>query len=133
MTKTMLISVVVIFVIAMGLGFLIHGVLLAPDYAQLPNLFRTKEDGAAHFPFLILAHVFFAVGFVWIYNKGKEAKPFLEQGIRYGIAIAVLSTIATYLIYYAVQPMPGMLVLKQIIFDTIGVILMGIVVAWLNK
>lgn len=29
--------------------------------------------------------------------------------------------------------MPGMVAIKQIIFDTIGVILMGIVVAWLNK
>jgi hypothetical protein len=29
--------------------------------------------------------------------------------------------------------MPGGLVLKQIVFDTIGVILMGIIIAWLNK
>jgi hypothetical protein len=29
--------------------------------------------------------------------------------------------------------MPGAMVAKQIVFDTIGVVLMGIVVAWLNK
>jgi hypothetical protein len=74
-----------------------------------------------------------AIGFVWIYRQGREDKPFLAQGVRYGIAIAVLMTIPIYLIYYAVQPMPGMLVAKQIAFDTIGVILMGIVVAWLNR
>jgi hypothetical protein len=47
--------------------------------------------------------------------------------------MAVLRTIPTYLIYYTVQPMPGAMVVKQIVFDSIGVVLMGIVVAWLNK
>jgi len=42
-------------------------------------------------------------------------------------------TIPMYLIYYAVQPMPSALVYKQIVFDTLGVLLMGVVVAWLNK
>jgi len=45
----------------------------------------------------------------------------------------VLMIIPMYLFYYAVQPMPSATVFKQIVFDTIGVILMGIVVAWLNK
>lgn len=129
----MVISVIVIFALSMGFGFLIHEVLLKSDYTQVSQLFRTEEDGKAHFIFLMLGQLIFSIGFVWIYNKGKEAKPFLEQGIRYGIAIAVLTSIPTFLIYYAIQPMPGMLVLKQIIFDSIGVIVRGIVVAWLNK
>jgi hypothetical protein len=42
-------------------------------------------------------------------------------------------TIPTYLIYYAVQPMPGALVFRQIVFDTVGIVAMGIAVAWINK
>ncbi len=133
MNKKLLLSVVVMFFMSMALGFLVHGFLLVQEYSQLTSLFRSQEDQGNHFPFMLLAHVFIAFGFAWIYIKGKEEKPFLTQGICYGTAIAVLTTIPTYLIYYAVQPMPGLLVLKQIIFDTIGVILMGIVVAWLNK
>jgi len=53
--------------------------------------------------------------------------------LRYGIAIAVLMTIPTYLIYYAVQPIPGALVAKQIVFDTIAALIMGIVVAWTSQ
>jgi hypothetical protein len=37
------------------------------------------------------------------------------------------------LIYWVVQPMPHMVALKQIGFDTIGIVLIGIVVAHLNK
>lgn len=133
MIKKFVISVIVMFIVSMALGFLVHGLLLAQKYAQLPNLFRQGQDAESYFPYMLLAHVFLAVGFVWVYAKGKENKPFLIQGIRYGAAIAVLTTIPTYLIYYAVQPMPGMLAFQQIALDTISVILMGIVVAWLNR
>ena len=133
MNKKFIISVVVMFVLSMGLGFLLHGVLLNQSYTQLPGLFRTPQDAEGYFPFMLLAHVSIAFGFVWIYQRGKEDKPFLTQGIRFGLAVAVLMTIPMYLIYYAVQPMPSALVYKQIVFDTLGVLLMGVVVAWLNK
>lgn len=133
MNKKFLISVVAMFVLSMALGFLVHGVLLNQSYTQLPGLFRTPEDAQGYFHFMLLAHVLIAFGFVWIYQRGKEDKPFLGQGIRFGLAVAVLMTIPMYLIYYAVQPMPAALVYKQIVFDTLGVLLMGIVVAWMNK
>ncbi|MFN8008248.1 MAG: hypothetical protein U0V70_14735 [Terriglobia bacterium] len=133
MNKKFLISMAVIFVLSMTFGFVVHGLLLEQEYMQLSGLFRPPQDQSTHFPFMLLAHLFLAYGFVWIYLQGKEDKAFLPQGICYGIAVAVLTTIPTYLIYYAVQPMPGLVVFKQIVFDTIAVMIMGIVVAWLNR
>jgi cytochrome bd-type quinol oxidase subunit 2 len=133
MTKKFWISVVVMYVLSMALGFLVHGYLLAPEYAKLTNLFRQPADQEAHFAVMLLAHVFIAVGFTWVYLRGRENKPFLAQGLRYGAAVAVLSTIPTYLIYLAVQPMPEALVVKQIVFDTIAMLAMGVVVAGINK
>ena len=133
MNKKFLVSVVVIFVLSMGLGFLVHGVLLNQAYTQLQNLFRTPQDAEAYFPFMLLAHVLIAFGFVWIYQRAKEDKPFLAQGICFGMAVAVLTTIPMYLIYFAVQPMPAGLVFKQIVLDTLSMLLMGITVAWLNR
>ena len=45
----------------------------------------------------------------------------------------MLATIPTYLIYYVIEPWPAAVVVKQIIFDTIGVVVMGIVVAWIQS
>ena len=123
MTKKFVLSVVVVFVVAMAIGWVVHGLLLGQDYAKLSGLFW----------YIVLAHVLFAVAFVWIYVKGKEDRPFLMQGIRYGVALAALMTVPVYLTYYAVQPLPGALVVKQIVLDTIGMIVLGVVVAWLNK
>ena len=133
MNKRFVILVIVTFIMSLAIGFFVHEILLGRDYAQLSGLFRPAQEQKNYFPYMLLAHVLFAIAFVWIYIKGRENKPFVMQGVRYGLVIAVLMTIPMYLFYYAVQPMPGGLVLKQIVFDTIGVILMGIVVAWLNK
>jgi hypothetical protein len=77
--------------------------------------------------------VLLAGAFVWIYRQGVvEGRPFLGQGLRYGIAVAFLTVIPMYLIYYAVQPLPRRLVAKQIVFDTIVTLILGVVVAWLT-
>ena len=44
--------------------------------------------------------------------------------------MALLTVVPTYIIYYVVQPMPEALVVKQIVFDGVLTLLLGIVVAW---
>ena len=127
------ISVVVMFVTSMLLGFAVHSQLLGPEYAKLTTLFRGPDDAQRYFPVMLLAHVFIAIGFTWIYRMGREDKPWPGQGLRFGLAVAVLTAIPTYLIYLAVQPMPEALVFKQIVFDTIAMLVMGVVVAFVNR
>ena len=133
MNKRFLLASIVLF-IAWFLGsFVVHGVLLHGDYAALPNLFRKEADAQNFFPLMILAHVFLSGAFVWIYARGVEARPWLGQGIRYGVAVVFLTTVPLYLIYYVVQPMPGATVVKQIVFDGILVLILGAVVAFMYR
>ena len=53
-----------------------------------------------------------AGAFSWIYIRGHEARPWLPQGLRFGFAVALLTVIPTYIIYYVVQPMPGATVVE---------------------
>ncbi|HJW08282.1 MAG TPA: hypothetical protein VJ483_01535 [Holophagaceae bacterium] len=133
MTRKFWISTLVIFVLAMALDFVHHGILLHSDYAQLPSLFRTEADGAQYMPWMLLAHLVLAGAFVWMYQRGREDRPWLGQGLRFALAVSLLAIVPGYLIYYAVQPMPGMLVAKQIVFDTIRTLIIGVVVAAMNK
>jgi len=71
--------------------------------------------------------------FVWIYARGVEPRPWLAQGARYGIAIALLAVVPGYLIYYVVQPLPDSLVIKQILFDGALLVILGIIVAGLYR
>jgi hypothetical protein len=107
--------------------------LLHDDYLRLPNLFRTEADAQRYFPLMILAHVILSGAFVWIYSRGVEASPWLPQGIRFGLAIALLTIVPLYMIYYVVQPMPGMTVVKQIVFDGILTLILGLIAAFMYR
>jgi hypothetical protein len=133
MNKKFLIAWVVLFIAWFIGSFVVHGVLLSADYMQLTSLFRTEADAQKYFPLMILAHVILAGAFVWIYARGVEAKPWLAQGVRFGIAVALLTIVPSYLIYFAVQPMPANVVIKQIVFDGILLVILGIIVAWLYR
>lgn len=134
MNAKAIISVVVLFILSMGLGFLVHGTLLFDEYSQLPNIYRSMEDSQGYFGFMIAGHVLIAVGLTWIYRMGhKPTKPWLAQGINFGLAIAVVSTIPLYLIYYAVQNAPQSLAMLQIAYDVPATVILGIVTAFINK
>jgi len=133
MNKKFLIAWVVLFIAWMAGDFLVHGVLLKSDYLQLARLYRSEAESQGYFQWMLLAHVLMAGAFAWIYARGREAKPWMAQGARYGLAVALLSVIPGYLIYYAVQPLPGVMVVKQIIFSGILVVVLGIIVAWLYR
>lgn len=133
LNRKFVISVAAMFVLSLGLGMLIHGGILHDEYAKLPNLMRPEAEAQKMMGLMMLAQFCIALGFTWLYTKGREAKPWLGQGVRFGIATAVLMTIPMYLIYYVVMPFPSDLVAQQIVFDTIGMVVMGIVLAWINR
>ena len=132
MNRKCIISAVVMFVMAWALSFVVHGLLLGGDYSATPGM-RPPAEAQQIIGYLILAQAIFGVAFAWVYFQGKEDKPWLMQGIRFGIAIAALTVIPTYLIYHVVTPVPLVLAIKQIVLDTIRLVLMGVVLAWINR
>src|ERR1700691_3797814 len=99
MSKKFFIAWIVLF-IAWFLGsFVVHGVLLRSDYLHLTNLFRPEADARRYFPLMIVAHLLLSGAFVWIYSRGAEAKPWMTQGVRFGLAVALLTAVPTSTIY----------------------------------
>ena len=133
MNKKFLSTWIVVFVVWMVGSFIVHAKLLHDDYAALSSLFRSEADSQQYFPLMIIAHLILAGAFTWVYLRGHEVKPWLPQGLRFGLAIALLSVIPNYMIYYVVQPMPGSTVAKQIVFDGILMLILGAVAAYMNR
>lgn len=132
--KSFVISAIAMSVLSMLLGMVVHGMILHGDYGKLPTLFRPEADAQNYLPFMLFAHVLMGTGITWIYRQGNTAgKAWTSQGVRFGIGWAIAVCIPTYLIYYAVQPMPSSLVSKQIMFDVVATIILGLAVAFLNR
>ena len=132
MNKKFLIAWLVMFVLYLAFGFIVHGILLHDDYLAT-GIMRPEEQQQGMMGLMILAHVMLAGAFTWIYARGVENKPWLGQGLRFGLAVAFLAVIPLYLIYYVVQPLPSSLVCKQIVFDTVCTLILGAVVAFLYR
>jgi len=133
MNKKFAVAWLAIFVVWMLGSFIVHGTLLRADYARLTNLFRPDAEAEQYLALMILAHLLMAGAFVWIYSRGVEAKPWLSQGMRFGLVIALLTVVPDDIIYYCVQPMPFALVVKQIVFDGVLLLILGAVAAYLYR
>src|SRR5258708_33789995 len=111
----------VVFILADGLGFLIHAFLLRPTYTTLmqtnPGIMRPDADAAGHMLWLQLAYALFAMAVVWMYGKGNTGQGWLGQGFRFGLAVCVISSGYRNLVYYFGQPWPGMVKPKRRGFD----------------
>ena len=133
MNKKFVVAWMVLFVAWFMGSFVVHGLLLHSDYMLLTSLFRAEPDQQKYFPLMILAHVILSGAFVWIYARGVEAKPWITQGVRFGVAVALLTAVPSYMIYFVVQPMPGVLAVKQVVFDSVLMVILGLIVAWLYR
>jgi hypothetical protein len=133
MNRRFLVAWLVVFIGWMIGSFLVHGTLLHDDYERLPHLFRPESEAQRYLPLMVLAHLILAGAFVWIYSRGMEDRPWMAQGARFGLAVALLTVVPTYLIYYVVQPMPGGMVARQIVYDAILIVLLGMLVAYVYR
>lgn len=135
MDKRFWICGVVMSMAAMVLDIVIHGLLLKHDYAALAStgFVRGPEAGARYLPWMLLAHVGIGFGLTGLYRAFHPAPTSdVRQGLRFGALMALAATVPGYLICYAVQPWPAMLVAKQIALSVVAMLLLGLLLAWLQ-
>jgi hypothetical protein len=133
--KKFWVSFAVALVMTMVLGFVVHGTILFSDYDALtPDVMRPPAEARSLFGFMVGAHVLLAFGLSWLYRSGRDAsKPWLGQGVRFGIAYALAASMPFYLIYHSAANFPLDLALKQVVLETISIIVVGACLAFVNK
>ena len=129
--KRLVVTIIVVFLVSFFAGFFFHAIWLEQDYQLVANLYR--PEGQEKMAFIVLANLFLAIGAVWLYAHGVEDKPWLGQGLRFGIALFLVATVPWFLITYAVQPYPLILIAKIIICEGITKIILGIITALLYR
>lgn len=114
----------------LGAGrYLVHGLWLAGAYAETPSLWRTQA-GMAHLRWVIsLADLILAAAATLIYVRGIEPKPWLGQGIRFGVLLALATSIPQSMVEYFTYPISWTLMLQWIIGEGVLAVLLGVIVA----
>jgi hypothetical protein len=131
--KKLVAAIVAAYVVLMGTNYLVHEILLMPDYDAIPLSHRTNAGIQHRMWIMAIGQLFFAALFAYIYTRGAEKKPWLAQGIRYGILITFLTVVPYSLSEYVVYLVPYMLAIKWMICGGIQMIILGLIVAGILK
>jgi hypothetical protein len=125
----------VAFIVSQILEILIHGFILRADYAPFyGTMLRPMDKGPDwHGLLLPLAHLSFVIAFVWIYARVAPTGPWLRAGLTYGLFGWCIGQVPLWLLWYAEQPWPDTLVLKQLSLELVSSLILGLVVAGLAR
>ncbi len=127
--KKIVFAVFVGFVVQLGGLFLIHSVLLRQDYLDTAALWRPREAQIMRVWAMLLAVLIYVIGAVLIYVRGVEQKPWMGQGIRFGILLALVAVVYGSLSGWVILPIPHMLAMKWILSESLLSVVFGLAVA----
>jgi len=131
--KKLVLAIIATYIVLMATNYLVHSILLQPDYDAIPLSHRSLQGIQHRFWAMLVGQFFFSAMFAYIYTRGRENKPWLMQGIRYGILITCLATIPMALSQYVVYIVPYMLAVKWMVLGGIQLVIIGLLVAWIYR
>lgn len=130
MSAKKIILAIVAGVVLLGAGrYLMHSVWLAGAYAQHTELWRSQRAMLHRVWVIQLAGLLFAAAATLIYIRGIEPKPWLGQGVRFGVLLAFATAIPQSLAEYFTYPIPHTLMIQWIIGEGGLAVVLGIVIA----
>ena len=131
--KRIVLAVVVGFVVQLAGLFLIHSVLLRQDYVDTAAVWRPREAQIIRAWAMLLAVLIYVIGAVLVYVRGVEQKPWIGQGIRFGILLAMVAVVYGSLSGWVILPIPHVLVVKWILSESLLSVVFGLAVAAIYK
>ena len=128
-TRIFLTGLAALFV-AEALAIVIHGFLLAADYAPYyGTLLRGGDSPSWQFAFLTVAHAAYVSGLVWIYLHVPFAGSRGLRGLKLGLLGWVVGDAPIWMIWFAEQPWPTSLVGKQLVLELASSLIVGATIA----
>ena len=123
-------------VVAEVLAGAIHGFVLAADYA--PYYGTLLRGGGGDSPawqssLLPVAHAAWVGALVWIYVRVGFTGPRVVQGLKLGLLGWVVGQVPLWLIWFAKQPWPDTLVVKQLVLELASSFVVGVTIAALAR
>lgn len=123
------------FLLSNVFAVVIHGFILAADYEPYRGtLLRSFESGPG-WPSLLLpvAHLCFISALVWIYGRLSLDGSHITRGIKLGLIGWLVGQAPLYMLWYAEQPWPDGLVVKQLGLELASSVAIGLTIAFVSR
>jgi hypothetical protein len=113
----------------------IHGFILAADYEPYRGTLLRDFQGGPGWQALLLpvAHLCFISGLVWIYGRLSLGGSPTARGLKLGVLGWLVGQAPLYLIWYAEQPWPDSLIVKQLGLEFLSSLAIGLTIAFVSR
>lgn len=125
--KSLVITLVVAFITVWATDFLIHAVWLSATYGATKELWRPEAEMLEKMPFMFLGQWLIAAAFTLIFAGYVAEKRCLKSSLLFAAVIGIM-TGGGQVIMYAVQPLPGTLIVKWCVGYLVQAVLLGFIV-----
>jgi hypothetical protein len=125
-------TTIVAFLVSQILAVAVHGFVLAADYQPFEGtLLRSvgSEQPPWQMLFLPVAHLSFISALVWVNAHLRLEGSTWFRGLSLGLVGWIMGQVPLWLVWYAQQPWPGTLVLKQLGLELLSSLLVGLAIA----
>jgi MFS superfamily sulfate permease-like transporter len=128
--KRMALAIGAAFLVSQILAIAIHGFLLASDYEPFyGTLLRPMNQATWQVMLLPLSHLAFVSALVWVFSRVDLEGSTSARGVKIGVLGWLIGQVPLWLLWYAEQPWPDTLVLKQLGYELASSIVIGLTIA----
>jgi hypothetical protein len=125
------IAAVVAWLTYLGVSYLVNTFVLADLYAQHAHLFRAQADMNVVLGFGATLVGFFA--FAYAFAKGHEGGSGVQEGLRFGVLVAIILVAFAVTWNYVTLPISGRLAAAWVVDTLLEMALYGVVVGLIYK
>lgn len=125
-------TIIVAFLVAQLFAVVIHGFILSADYEPFEGtLLRAVGSGTPPWQMLFLpfVHLSLIAPLVWVYGRLGLSGSTAVRGLKLGVLAWAIGQVPVWLLWYAQQPWPGDLVLKQLALELGASLAIGVTIA----
>lgn len=120
-------------VLYLGLGFLVHGVLLKDTYMQYVGVMRPEAQANAILPIAFGGALVGFFAFAYAYAKGYEGGNGLQEGLRFGVLVGILLCAFGSVWDYMMWPIGRLLLAAWLIDFVVEFAIYGMVIGLIYK
>jgi len=116
------------FVVSQILAVVVHGFLLDADYAPFRGTLL-RADASWQMLLLPVSHLLYISALVWVFGRAEFRGSAPLQGVKLGLLGWMVGQAPLWLLWYAEQPWPGPLVIKQLVLELASSLILGTTIA----
>jgi hypothetical protein len=120
-------------VLYLGMGFLVHGVLLRDTYMQYVGVMRPEAQANAILPMAFAGALVGFFAFAYVYAKGYEGGSGVQEGLRFGVLVGILLCGFSSVWDYMMWPIGARLLVAWLVDFVVEFAIYGMVVGLIYK